>query len=262
MKKIIFASALIFLAAWLDVNFGPEDRRELTVLAAAPMPDVKSVVRGGLLYDKWWKVVPGASEPRGNQALWSQQTTNKRKGSPTWRCKECHGWDYKGKDGAYGKGSHRTGFTGVWDAAQKKSVKELAAILRGSTNSTHDFSSVMRPEDIADLANFLKHGLIDATQYVDYKTKQPIGGDASSGKTLSVLCVACHGPDGKKLNFGTEKKPEYVGTVAKKNPQEFLHKLRVGQPGSDPAMPAALALGWSMKQVVDVLADAQKLPVK
>ncbi len=262
MKKIIFVSVLTFLAAWLAVSFGPEDRHELIALAAAPAPDVASVARGGLLYDKWWKVVPGATKPKGDQALWSQQTNNKRKGSGTWRCKECHGWDYKGKDGAYSKGSHRTGFPGVWDAAQKKSVKGLAAILRGSSNSKHDFSSVMRPQDIADLANFLKHGLIDVTQYVNYKTKKPVGGNASQGKALSVMCTACHGPDGKKLNFGSEKKPQYVGTVAKKNPQEYLHKVRMGQPGSAPAMPAALAMGWSMKQVVDNLAYAQTLPVK
>ncbi|MFQ5804306.1 MAG: c-type cytochrome [Candidatus Methylomirabilales bacterium] len=255
-------SILVFLTAWLTVSFGPEDTREHIALAAAPSPNIKNIARGGLLYDKWWKVVPGATKPNGDHPLWSLQTNNKRKGASTWRCKECHGWDYKGKDGAYGTGSHRTGFPGVWDAAQKKSVKQLAAILRGSTNKKHDFSSVMGDQDIADLANFLKDGLIDMTQYVDYKSKKTIGGDASRGKTLARLCVVCHGPDGKKLNFGSEKKPQYVGTLANKNPQEFLHKVRMGHPGSDPPMPSALVLGWNIKQVIDVLAHAQTLPKK
>jgi thiosulfate dehydrogenase len=99
-------------------------------------------------------------------------------------------------------------------------------------------------------------------QYIDYKTKKPVGGDAERGKALYPFCGACHEPDGKKLNFGTEKDPEYVGTIARANPQEFLHKIWVGQPGSNPAMPAVMVMGWNIKQVVDVLAYAQTLPEK
>jgi thiosulfate dehydrogenase len=229
----------------------------------APKVDLTSVARGGLLYDKWWEVVAGASEPKDNQALWALQTTNTRTGADTWRCKECHGWDYKGKDGAYGKGSHMTGFPGVWDAAQKKTVQELTTILGGSANAKHNFTTVLKPADVTDLANFLKYGLVDVSKYVDYTTKKPIGGDAARGKSLyDGLCAACHGPDGKKLNFGTDKEPEYVGTLAKDNPFEFLHKARAGQPGSDPTMPSTLVLGWNIQQVVDLLAYAQTLPEK
>ena len=262
MRKFTLLCGLILLATWLALGFGPKGKGEIVALAAAPAVSSESVARGGLLYDTWWRVVPGATEPKQNQPLWSLQTTNKRKGSVTWRCKECHGWDYKGKDGAYGSGSRYTGFTGVWATAQKKSTEELAAILRGSSNPGHDFSSVLRPSDIADLANFLKHGLVDMAQFIDYKTKKPVGGDAERGKALYPFCGACHEADGKKLNFGTEKAPEYVGTIAKANPQEFLHKIWVGQPGSNPAMPAVMVMGWNTKQVVDVLAYAQTLPEK
>jgi thiosulfate dehydrogenase len=262
MKKTIVAGAAMFFISWLMLSFGPTEKRPPFMLASAATLDTAGVARGGLLYDAWWEAVPGAAEPKQDQPLWSLQTANKRKGSVSWRCKECHGWDYKGKDGAYGSGSRYTGFPGVWDAAQKKSVGELAAILKGSADPKHDFSSVLRPADINDLANFLKHGLVDMAQYIDYKTKKPIGGDVDRGKAQYTLCGACHGPDGKKLNFGTDKEPEYVGTIAKANPQEFIHKTWVGQPGSNPAMPAALVLGWDMKQVVDVLAYSQTLPEK
>ncbi len=262
MKRIVFLGAMIFLASWLALSSAPGKKLQGTALAAAPMSNAESVARGGLLYDAWWKVVPGAKEPKDNHPLWASQTTNKRKGSVSWRCKECHGWDYTGKDGAYGSGSHKTGFPGVWNAAQKKSVDELAAILKGSANPQHNFSSLLRPQDVADLANFLKGGLVDVKKYVDYKSKKPIGGDIERGKAPYALCGACHGPDGKKLNFGTDKAPEYVGTIAKENPQEFLHKIRLGQPGSQPAMPGALVLGWDMKQVVDLLAYTQTLPEK
>ncbi|MGE5123820.1 MAG: hypothetical protein ACM3H7_04830, partial [Acidobacteriaceae bacterium] len=72
-----------------------------------------SASRGGRLYDNWW-VEAGVDEPTSDQPLWASQTTNTRSGSDTWRCKECHGWDYKGADGAYGSGSHMTGFPGVF----------------------------------------------------------------------------------------------------------------------------------------------------
>lgn len=262
MKDAIVATVVFCLIGWLVVSCGLRDEKQAAALAPGARAKPESIARGGLLYDTWWAVVPGASEPKDNQPLWASQTTNKRKGSVTWRCKECHGWDYRGKDGAYGSGSRYTGFPGVWDAAQKKNANELAAILRGSANPQHNFSKVLRPEDIADLANFLKGGLLDMTKYVDYKSKKPIGGDAERGKTQYALCGSCHGPDGKKLNFGSDKQPEYVGTLAKANPQEFIHKTWVGQPGSNPPMPAALIIGWNIKQVVDVLAYAQTLPEK
>lgn len=262
MKRILFVGAMILAASWLVLSFGPKEKHGPFMPAVAAMSDAASMARGGLLYDTWWKVVPGAAEPEENQPLWSLQNTNKRRGSVSWRCKECHGWDYKGKDGAYGSGSRFTGFPGVWAAAQKKSAGELAAILRGSPNPQHNFSSVLRPEDIADLANFLKTGLVDMVKYVDTKSKKPIGGDIERGKAQYAICAACHGPDGRKLNFGSDKEPEFVGTVAKANPQEFIHKIRAGQPGSNPPMPAALVMGWDIKQVLDVLAYSQTLPEK
>ena len=46
--------------------------------------------------------------PSGDHPMWARRPdaeANSRSGADTWRCKECHGWDYKGKDGAYAKGS-------------------------------------------------------------------------------------------------------------------------------------------------------------
>ncbi len=233
----------------------------LVGVAGAQTVSPTSVAGGGRLYDKWWKAVPGVKEPAGDHPLWVTQTTNKRKGLDTWRCKECHGWDYRGKDGAYGSGSHKTGFPGVM-AAQAKTMDQLKAILKGSTNPKHDFSSGLDDTALTNLATFLKHGVIDLASAIDGKTKKPVKSDATHGKQLSVLCAACHGPEGKKLNFGTPDKPEYVGTIAIENPWEFLHKVRVGQPGSDPPMPAGVEMGSSLQDLLDILAFSQTLPEK
>ncbi len=233
----------------------------LASTAAAQSASPSSIAAGGRLYDKWWKAVPGVKEPAGDHPLWATQTTNKRKGLDTWRCKECHGWDYYGKDGAYGSGSHKTGFPGVM-AAQVKSVDQLKAILKGSTNPKHDFSSALDDTALTNLATFLKHGLVDLKPVIDYKTKKPVKADGAHGKQLAVLCTACHGPDGKKLNFGKPDDPEYVGTIANDNPWEFFHKLQVGQPASDPPMPTGVEMGWKLQDYLDVLAYSQTLPEK
>lgn len=88
-----------------------------------------------------------------------------------------------------------------------------------------------------------------------------IGGDVANGEQLfGSVCAPCHGEDGREINFGSEDEPEYLGTLAADNPWEFIHKVRVGQPGT--AMPSALDSGWSMQQVVDVLTFSQTLPTE
>lgn len=226
-----------------------------------PKAAAADVARGGRLYDAWWEEDSGAKEPTGNQALWALQTTNTRTGPDTYRCKECHGWDQKGKGGAYSKGSHLTGFVGVYDAGTTKSKAQILDILKGATDYRHDFSKVMSAKALSDLAAFLSEGIVNETLYIDYATKKPIGGDVARGKAkYDSICGACHGADGKLLNFGSASAPEYVGTLAADNPWEAMHKVRAGQPGT--AMPSAIVSGWSVQDVVDVVAYAQTLPVK
>ena len=221
---------------------------------------VSSIARGGRLYDNW-VAESKATTPAANQPLWALQTTNTRSGIDTWRCKECHGWDYKGKGGAYSKGSHLTGFVGVYDAGTSKSQEQLLEIMRGATDSRHDFSKVLDAQSLAELAGFLSSSLVNETPYIDYSTKKPIGANVTHGAQLyGGVCAACHGADGKQLNFGSAAAPEYVGTLALDNPWEFVHKVRYGQPAA--TMPSGLVNGWNLQDVTDLLAHAQTLPAK
>ncbi len=214
----------------------------------------EEVVQGGLAYDEWW-VVAGLDEPTGDQALWATQSTNEREGPDTYRCKECHGWDYKGADGAYGSGSHRTGFPGIFASADK-SVDELETAL---TTGDHDFS-VMGEDQIANLIAFIQEGLVDYGQYIDSDTGSIIDADLENGEDLYTgLCRACHGSDGRARNFGSEEEPEYLGDLAADNPWEAFHKGRFGHPGSDPEMPSTLMEGWTIEEVRDVIGYAQTL---
>ncbi|MBI4313070.1 MAG: c-type cytochrome [Chloroflexi bacterium] len=230
-----------------------------------PVPvDAAVVAKGGRLYDDWMAEI-GAPAPAGNQPLWALQTTNARTGAITYRCKECHGWDYKGAGGAYGAGSHSTGFPGIYKAVETLTREQLVDILKGGADYRHDFSNSMTDAQINELVTFLKDGVINQALYIDYATKKPKGAmDLSNGQQrFGRTCSNCHGDDGKKVNFGTDAAPEYVGTIASGNPWEFTHKALNGQPGPDGAdMPAVSTRGWTMKDVMDVLAYAQTLPAK
>jgi len=228
------------------------------VLAYAQTLDTEPAVSGGAqLYDTWWAVT-GAAAPTTEQPLWATQTTNTRGGEETWRCKECHGWDYKGADGAYGSGSHLTGFTGVLGAASL-TPDAILAWLDGRTNAKHDFSTVMVPAELNALATFVQKETADVTSLVGADGKS-VGDPVVGREIFDGTCAACHGKDGKKRNFGDDKEPEYVGTIAVDNPPEFLHKAQFGQPGEP--MPAGKALGWTSQDLADLLAYAQTLPTE
>ncbi|MHB1128276.1 MAG: S-layer homology domain-containing protein [Bacillota bacterium] len=154
--------------------------RTLDVLEYDNQATEDTIAKGARLYDSWATEI-GATLPANDNPLWASQTINKRSGYDTWRCKECHGWDYKGKGGAYGTGSHATGFPGVYRAATTMSKAELVEVLKGSTYYRHDFSSVLDAKDLEALAAFLKEGLINETTYINYSSKKPVGANLDSG---------------------------------------------------------------------------------
>ena len=193
--------------------------------------------------------------PEEDHPLWATQDSNERSGSDTWRCKECHGWDYKGAEGVYSSGSHFTGFPGVQDASAM-SAEELVAWLNGTTNADHDFSTYLDEDAMNMMAAFIQEGTVDMSQYVN--EDKTVNGDPESGKNLySQGCTRCHGSDGQKINFGSEDEPEYLPDLATDNPWEGLHKAANGQPAEH--MVSGLNLGWSWQDLADVIAYLQSL---
>ncbi len=201
----------------------PEDGAETE--HAHDLTDVWAIARGGLIYDKWWAVLeldaPGGTHP-------AYPAAGKKKGSSTWRCKECHGWDYKGEDGACAKGSHYSVTTGVGGVAGT----DPEAIHKIIMNDTHGFTERTMPHSAMEkLALFLSRGQIDTNRSIDRATKVARGNVRRGAAFYQTICAVCHGFDGRAMNFKDEKKPECIGTVAQKNPWETLHKIRFGQPG-------------------------------
>jgi hypothetical protein len=230
----------------------------ITIVRAQGDSPPSDVIRGAQLYDKWFGVL-GVEPPSGDMPIWSRQTTNTRSGPDTWRCVECHGWDYRGAQGAYASGSHQTGFPDVKTLAAELSPEEIVGHLKGSKDPAHNFSAYLDDTALTQLAIFLKNGTIDDTEYINPVSLQVIGGDAAHGKQLfTSTCTECHGEDGKKIVFRTEGVDEYLGSVANRDPWRFLHRTRFGTAGT--AMPVGMTLGWTPADGRDILAYAQTLP--
>jgi thiosulfate dehydrogenase len=219
---------------------------------AATRSQVWDIARGGQLYDNWAKVL-GKELPSETHPAYP--ATGKQKGAATWRCKECHGWDYKGADGAYAKGSHHTGIKGL----RAMVGADTKAIVKVLTDTTHRYSQEMIGRgEMEKLAAFVSLGQIDMDLHIDRSTRKSRGEAGRGAPYFQTICAVCHGFEGKTLNFGTPETPEYVGTVASENPWEFMHKARFGQPG----VPMISLITLPDSTIADLLALAQTLPEK
>jgi thiosulfate dehydrogenase len=226
-----------------------------TLVAAPHDRDVWAVARGGQLYDNW-ALTLDTEIPEGTHPAYP--SAGKQKGRVTWRCKECHGWDYKGEDGAYGKGSHYTAIKGV----RRMVGVDPERIMKFITDETHGYTTRMIPlRAMRKLALFLSKGQIEMDQYIDRATGSARGNLRRGASFFQTVCAICHGFDGTAMAGESETAlavfgdRSYMGSIAANNPWEVLHKIRNGQPGV--GMVALRVL--SVQDQVDVLAYMQTL---
>jgi cytochrome c553 len=216
-------------------------------LMADPGEDY-SLARGGRLYDAWFKESSDTKAPNIPNPAYPRNSNYYGKKSSDWRCKECHGWDYRGAEGAYRSGKHHTGIKGI-RGKEGATMEEIIAILK---DENHGYgNTTMKESDYLDLAMFVSKGQVDMEIFIDPKTKAAKG-DTKKGKSYyQTLCVNCHGLDGK---LDDQMPP--VGKLASGNPWEVAHKLLNGQPHSE--MPALRAL--ELQVTSDILTYSQTLP--
>jgi len=123
-------------------------------------------------------------------------------------------------------------------------------------------------DDIDDLVAFIKTGgVIDTSSLINtvgapgsftYSFNGTPATGASvyaGGVNAAADCTICHAGDGTAIDFGGGT---YVGTEANSNPQETLHKIRLGHPGS--SMTSFLDLGMTETNAADVGAFCETLP--
>lgn len=226
---------------------GPQQPSQLWILAS-----------GGRLYDRWYAAL-GKKGPSTNHPSWPDENTN-LSGAETWRCKNCHGWDYLGREGHLQSGPGATGIRGV-QRMRGRSVDDVVAVLE---NRTHQYTDELIPGHAKRrIAAFISQGQHTVAQYVD--ASGDVRGSAANGHNLfQTVCAACHGFDGKARRLGGTGDPShvgkaiYLGTKARNGPVEVLHKIRNGHPGA----PMISLRGLGMQAAADVLAYAQQLPAE
>ena len=219
-----------------------------SLLGSAPAVAAETdsaIARGARLYDKFFAENKSA-KPTTDHASYPKDGKYGKDNS--WRCKECHGWDYKGKDGAYAKGGHATGIKGINGAAGKDPAT-IAAVFR---DKAHGYTEgQLSAKDASDLALFVSKGQGNLAKYLDAANKAK--GDGAKGEAyFNTLCAGCHGTDGKKVKDGPP-----LGSVAD-NGAEMMHKLLNGQPGE--GMPALRVLDHQI--AADIAVHLVTLPAK
>lgn len=216
----------------------------LTALPPAQAAETESAIaRGGRLYDKWF-AENKAAKPTADHPAYPVKDGKYGKDA-SWRCKECHGWDYLGKDGAYAKGGHASGIKGI-AASKGKDPTAITAILR---DKNHGYTTAqLSDKDAGDLALFVAKGQTDMAKYVEGGKAK---GNADKGEIYyNTVCAGCHGLDGKKVKDGPA-----LGSVAD-NGAEMMHKILNGQPGEP--MPALRAFDHQI--AADIAVYLTKLP--
>jgi len=216
------------------------------------------IANGGSLYDRWSTLIDYDNKaaggrppvPQGGHPLWL--TPNETiAGTETWRCKECHGWDYRGVDGQYGAGNHFSGVKGIIATDANPTMKyngasQLYEFLRsGGEDGLHAYSPLFDDKYIYQLVQFIETIRKEAVQgqaphnLINDQTGEPFSSDIALGKlhyedNNMGRCgrSSCHKKDGTRFPFKDldpdRGEIQLVDTIAKLNPWEFLHKIRYG----------------------------------
>lgn len=204
--------------------------------------DEGSIARGGRLYDKWYKEIDDKA-PAESHKLYPKDAKYAEDPGSNWRCKECHGWDGMGADGAYSSGKHFSGIKGI-NGMKGADPADVVAILK---DDAHGYGDYLYDEELQDLANFVVEG---QSNYANYITDGKIVGDAArGGQIYRTVCTNCHGADGK-----LPKDMPMLGSLTG-NPWEVMHKVLNGQPKE--SMPALRALDHQIAADVVAYIDAE-----
>jgi len=246
---------------------------------------------GGLNYDTWYVAASGATKPTSNHPLWTG-TSPDLANEATWRCKQCHGWDYQGKDGIYGldpADKNFSGICGILPTANCTNTSttetEIWTFLHdGGTTpgidnpADHAFSDILSDDELYALTKFVMMVRAEAAigdapmdrivsdpdakmyRMPMVNTSQSNGLKLYNSPSESGGCnEACHGEDGKLIDVDPPNNV-FIKKYSMDNPWEVLHKIRFGVPGSDPKMPGIVKYDnplFDLQGAIDLLAYTQ-----
>lgn len=203
---------------------------------------------GGKLYDNLWTMT-ATSAPKGANPAFPKDI--KQENTQTWRCVTCHGWDYLGAGGERAKLGTSNKFTSL----EKMQGVELDQVAERIRTSHPGFPEGTFDDAIIEvLALFVSIGQYDRDAFL---TKDGIAiGQVESGRAIfEGACMNCHQYDGKATLIGELGDRSSLGWISRNRPEQALHKVMNGVPGTD-----MLAVRFlSQRQIGDLLSFLQTL---
>ncbi len=255
--------------------------------------DAADGLNGARLYDKFY--ISGSSSVAGTNFTGPVDTsinvTDITNYGDFYRCKQCHGWDQLGRQGAYISRAPKTNRPDVADVIfndiisvdpirtvfdhikntggrlvdPSKTADGTNPALGG--NEMPDYGKILTDSQIWDIVKFLKERAINTTVLYDInltgtyptgsRTFTNVGkdGDAAAGDTFLASCLSCHGADGNALNlegFG-------LGQYGRLKPYELQHQAVSGHLGSS-MMGVNNATPNDIKNMLKALQNTTKYP--
>jgi mono/diheme cytochrome c family protein len=247
-------------------------------------------INGGRLYDTFWAGETTFESP-ADPSVKIEDITDF---SNFYRCKQCHGWDQLGRQGAYvgrtPKTSRPSVANGIRGFVATSTNRELFDALKNDggaavdpartadgTNDAlggnlhPDYGKILSDAEIWDLAKFLKTEAFDVSQIYDFTVTGTYptgsisfsnwgkGGTAANGLAMynqSCGFDVCHGTDGTGPILAEGKT---VGDFVRSKSNEAHHKIKYGQLGS-PMLGVSDMTIDDMKDLYTALGDTLAFP--
>lgn len=206
---------------------------------------------GGKLYDNLFTMT-GVTPPTEENPNFPDYVSAKTLG--TWRCVACHGWDYRGAEGERGA----TGKSLAFRSLRSLVGVDPKTIATKIKSAPHAYSAEVLPDFVVEiLALFVSLGQYDSAIVLDAKRQSK--GVASSGQPIfEGACSNCHQLDGRAYLRGEKGDKSSLGWLARNRPEQVLHKIMNGFPGTD-----MLAMRFLPdQQISDLMAYMQTLDAK
>jgi len=186
-KKILYFSLVVLFVA---ISACSKDDNNPTEPKEDPKYTAADGINGGQLYDKFWANETGFDQTNANIPTFSAKPD-------FFRCKQCHGWDLLGTNGAYINRAPKTSRPNISSVnlmavAKAKTETELFNLIKNGSNtgirrsltadlSTYDpatnnvlgdqmpnFGAILTDAQIWDIVKFLKKEAIDVSTIYDY----------------------------------------------------------------------------------------------
>jgi mono/diheme cytochrome c family protein len=252
LKVLIFTFALLIALPVSSQLFGKqqvgEQSQELFDSEDTEFGEVFVLAIGGKLYDNLWTMT-ATNPPAGANPAFPTELNQPE--AETWRCVSCHGWDYRG-----GKGERRKlGNSPALASLKAMEGVELDRVAERIRTAHPQFPKRTFEDAIIEvLALFISIGQYDHSAYL---TEDGIAiGKAEGGREIfEGACMNCHQYDGKATLIGELGDRSSLGWISRNRPEQALHKVLNGVPGTD-----MLAVRFlTQRQIGDLLAFLQTL---